>query len=98
MSIIDGHQKKKWKIVEFFITFFGWFVVLGFFTQIVISIILWVFNLSYVYKELIIFGTIEDSIFILLTTLILAISSFTIMYVWGRYNFKRFAHLDRRHL
>jgi poly-beta-1,6-N-acetyl-D-glucosamine biosynthesis protein PgaD len=96
MSIIDGRQKKKWRIAEMVVTIFGWFVLLGFTLQIILSILLWFFNLSYIYNELIILGSVEDSIFIFTVTIIISLCSFAFLYFWGHYNFRKYGHLDRR--
>ena len=96
MSIIDGRQKRKWKIVELFATFFGWLVMLGLIVQIVLSLILWAFNGAYFYKEFILLGKIDDSIFIFSITTLTALIGFIVMYFWGKYNFSKYGHLDRR--
>jgi poly-beta-1,6-N-acetyl-D-glucosamine biosynthesis protein PgaD len=96
MKIIDGRQKKKVKVFELLFTSFSWVILIGFFGQVILSILIWVFNLSNIYVELILLGNIEDSISIMLTTIIISLCSFIMMYVWGRYNYKKYGKLQRR--
>lgn len=46
MNIIDGLQKKTIIRLEKLITTIGWLVMLGYITQILFSIVIWLFNLS----------------------------------------------------
>lgn len=96
MKIIDGKQKKKWKVLELFITSVGWTIMLGLAAQIIFSLFIWAFNLSNIYQQLIILGNIEDSIFIMSTTVGIACGAFVVMYLWGRYNWRKYGPLDRR--
>ena len=71
--------------------------MLGYMVQIILSLLLWAFNLSNFYRKLFILGSIEATVNTLLITVAISFLSFLILYGWGRYNFKRFAHLKRRH-
>ena len=84
------------KVIEKFITVIGWFIMLGYIVQFILSLLIWAFNLSNFYKKLIILGNITNTIKILLITFITSLLGFLIMYGWGRYNFNRYAHLKRR--
>lgn len=70
--------------------------MLGYLIQIALSIVLWIFNLSNFYRKLLIFPDIKTTLNTLFITIIISILAFLIIYSWGRYNFKRYAHLDRR--
>ena len=96
MNIIDGFQKKYIRIIEKFITVIGWLFMLGYIVQIILSLLIWIFNLSNFYKQLFILGSIYRTINTLLITIMISFLGFLIMYGWGRYNFKRYAHLKRR--
>ena len=96
MNIIDGFQKKYFRIIEKFITVIGWLFMLGYIVQIILSLLIWIFNLSNFYKQLFILGSIYRTINTLLITIMISFLGFLIMYGWGRYNFKRYAHLNRR--
>lgn len=96
MNIIDGFQKKYIRIIEKFITVIGWLFMLGYIVQIILSLLIWIFNLSNFYKQLFILGSIYRTINTLLITIVISFLGFLIMYGWGRYNFKRYAHLKRR--
>lgn len=96
MSIIDGRQKRKWKVIELIATFFGWLVILFLALQIIASVFLWIFNVGYIYNELFLIGNIEDTVFIFSVTILVAILAFTLLYFWGNYNYRKFGNLRRR--
>lgn len=96
MNIIDGLQKKAIRIIEGIITTMGWLLMLGYIIQIILSIILWVFNLSNFYYTLFIFSNIKTTIRTIIITVVIAMGVFVLIYSWGRYNYKRYAHLKRR--
>lgn len=95
-NIIDGKQKKKFKIIEWIFSVFGWILMLGYLIQIIASLIVWGFSLSNFYDKLFMIGNLENTIKIILATILISLILFIVMYVWGKYNFKRFAHLRRR--
>lgn len=95
-NIIDGKQKRKFKIIENFFSLFGWTLMLGYLIQIVASLIVWGFSLSNFYTELFMIKNIEKTIRIILITVLISVILFIVMYIWGKYNFNKFAHLRRR--
>jgi len=95
-NIIDGKQKKKFKIIENFFSLFGWTLMLGYLIQIIGSLIVWAFSLSNFYIELFMIRNIEKTLRIILITVLISVILFIIMYIWGKYNFNKFAHLRRR--
>lgn len=95
-NIIDGKQKKKLKLIENFFSLFGWTLMLGYLIQIVASLIVWGFSLSNFYIELFMIRNIEKTLRIILITVLISVILFIIMYIWGKYNFNKFAHLRRR--
>ena len=95
-NIIDGKQKKKFKIIDWIFSVFGWILMLGYLIQIIASLIVWGFSLSNFYDKLFMIGNLENTIKIILATILISLILFIVMYVWGKYNFKRFAHLRRR--
>lgn len=96
MNIIDGLQKKGIRIIEGIVTTMGWFLMLGYIIQIILSIILWVFNLSNFYYSFFIFNNINTTIRTIAITVVISVCVFMLIYLWGKYNYKRFAHLKRR--
>ncbi|WP_462410140.1 poly-beta-1,6-N-acetyl-D-glucosamine biosynthesis protein PgaD [Neobacillus sp. Marseille-QA0830] len=96
MNIIDGRQKKRWKVAEMMATIFGWLVMIGLSIQIFTSLLLWAFNSTYIYNELFIFGSIKDTVFIFSMTLFISVVSFIVLFAWGKYNYHRYGKLDRR--
>lgn len=96
MNIIDGMQKKAIRIVERIITIIGWIFMLGYIFQILLSIILWIFNLSNFYNELFILDNIKTTIHTFIITVTIAIGVLVLIYSWGKYNYKKYAHLKRR--
>lgn len=96
MNIIDGYQKKQIKLIERFITIVGWFFMVGFIIQITVSVVLWIFNLSNFYHKLLIFPNIKTTLNTLLITVMISILAFLIIFGWGRYNYRKYAHLRRR--
>lgn len=95
-NIIDGKQKRKFKIIENFFSLLGWTLMLGYIIQIVASLIVWGFSLSNFYTELFMIRNIEKTIRIILITVLISVILFIVMYIWGKYNFNKFAHLRRR--
>lgn len=96
MNIIDGLQKRTIKILEKLITTIGWLFMLGYIFQILLSIVCWLFNLSNFYHKLFVLDNIQTTIHILTITVAIAICIFILIYFWGKYNYKRYAHLNRR--
>jgi poly-beta-1,6-N-acetyl-D-glucosamine biosynthesis protein PgaD len=96
MNIIDGLQKKGIRIIEGIVTTMGWLLMLGYIIQIILSIILWVFNLSNFYYSFFIFNNINATIRTIAITVVISVCVFMLIYLWGKYNYKRFAHLKRR--
>lgn len=95
MNIIDGFQKKWLKIIELFLTSMGWILMIGYIVEIILTILIWLFNLSNFYK-LLVFLNIRKTINTLIITFAISILAFLIMFIWGKYNYKRYAHLNRR--
>lgn len=95
-NIVDGKQKKKFKFFEVIFSLFGWILMLGNLIQIVASLIIWIFGLSNIYEQLFMINNIENTIRIILITVIISIIVFIIMLIWGKYNYNRYAHLRRR--
>jgi poly-beta-1,6-N-acetyl-D-glucosamine biosynthesis protein PgaD len=98
MNIIDGLQKKFIKRIEQVITTLGWIVILLFVIQILLSVFLWAFNLSNFYNKLFLFANIDTTIRVFLLTITFSLLFFIIIYLWRKYNYKKFAHLHRRTL
>ena len=96
MNIVDGFQKKYIYGVEKLIMATGWFFMLWYLVQIVLSLLLWTFNLSNIYQKLFMFGNVKATISTLFITIVSSIFIFVIIHGWGRYNFKKYAHLRRR--
>lgn len=96
MNIIDGFQKKQIKIIEKLITAIGWSFMVGYLIQIALSVALWTFNLSNFYHKLLIFPDIKTTLNTLLITVLISIVAFLTIFSWGRYNYKKYAHLRRR--
>lgn len=97
MNIIDGLQKRTIKRLEKLITIIGWLFMLGYIFQILLSIVLWLSNLSNFYGKLFILNNTQTTtIHILLSTVVIAICISILIYAWGKYNYKRYAHLNRR--
>lgn len=96
MNIVDGYQKKSIKLIERFVTAAGWILMLVYFIQVSLSVGLWAFNLSNFYRKLFILPDIITTINTLMITLVISILAFLIIFFWGRYNFKKYAHLNRR--
>jgi len=96
MNIIDGLQKKSIKIIEKVVTVVGWLLMLGYVLQIVLSLLLWVFNLSNFYSELFVLNNLRSTINTFLITASISVGVFMLIFFWGKYNFKKYAHLRRR--
>lgn len=96
MNIIDGLQKRSTKMMERMFTTAAWSIMLIYIFQVILSVLLWVFNLSNFYHKLFILGNIKNTIHTLTITIAFSISVFIVMYGWGKYNYKRYANLNRR--
>ena len=96
MNIIDGLQKKTIRRLEILITTIGWLVMLFYIIQTLLSIVVWSFNLSNFYNELFTSSNVSTTIQTFIITIVITIGSFILMYLWGKYNYKRYAHLRRR--
>jgi poly-beta-1,6-N-acetyl-D-glucosamine biosynthesis protein PgaD len=96
MNIIDGLQKKRIQYFEKFLTTVGWFVILGFILQIILSLILWLFNLSEFYQRLLIIDDGRYILWVLLITVGVSVGNFLVLHLWGIYNLKKFGPLNRR--
>lgn len=96
MNIIDGLQKRSIKIIEKVVTVIGWLLMLGYIFQIVLSILLWSFNLSNFYNELFVLDNLRATINTFLITASISVGVFILIFFWGKYNFKKYAHLRRR--
>ncbi|MFL0196282.1 poly-beta-1,6-N-acetyl-D-glucosamine biosynthesis protein PgaD [Clostridium sp. WILCCON 0269] len=96
MNINDVVKVRAIKILEKLITTIGWIFMLGYVFQILASVMLWSFNLSNFYHKLFVLYNIKTTLRILITTIVIALCVFIVMYSWGRYNYKRYAHLKRR--
>lgn len=64
--------------------------------QTLLSIVVWSFNLSNFYNELFTSSNVSTTIHTFIITIVITIGSFILMYLWGKYNYKRYAHLRRR--
>ena len=96
MNIIDGLQKKTIRRLEILITTIGWLVMLFYIIQTLLSIVVWSFNLSNFYNKLFTSSNVSTTIQTFIITIVITIGSFILMYLWGKYNYKRYAHLRRR--
>ncbi len=96
MNIIDGFQKKTIKRLEQIITTLGWIIMLGYIIQSLLSILLWLFNLSNFYNKLFILDNVQATIRVFIITIIFSFFFSIIIYLWQKYNYKKFAHLRRR--
>ena len=94
--LIDGRQQKKLRILEFFITCMGWIYVGGFIFHTLLSLVLWYFNLSNIYFELFVPENVSDTLKVLVITFLTGILSLCLMFLWRKYNLKRFGGLHRR--
>jgi poly-beta-1,6-N-acetyl-D-glucosamine biosynthesis protein PgaD len=94
--LIDGRQKRRIRALESIITLLGWLYMLGFFIYTVLTLVLWYFNISYIYNELFFMQNIFDTLRIISITVAAAAIAFAVMFCWGRYNFQRFGNLNRR--
>ncbi len=98
MNIIDGLQKKVLKVVERIITIIGWLLMLGYLVQIILSFIIWAFNIKGFYNNLFTPAMLQSTLYISATTILIAVSVFIVAFLWGAYNYKKYAHLNRRQL
>jgi len=96
MNIIDGLQKKTIRRLEILITTIGWLVMLFYIIQTLLSIVVWSFNLSNFYNKLFTSSDVSTTIHTFIITIFIASGSFILMYFWGKYNYKKYAHLRRR--
>ena len=96
MNIIDGLQKKTIRRLEILITTIGWLVMLFYIIQTLLSIVVWSFNLSDFYNKLFTSSNVSTTIHTFIITIVIASGNFILMYFWGKYNYKRYAHLRRR--
>lgn len=104
MNIIDGLQKKSIRILEILVTSIGWLIMLYYIIKTILSIILGILlfiifrslNLSNFYNKLFTLGDVITTIYTFIITIVIAGIGFILMYFWGRYNYKRYAHLRRR--
>jgi poly-beta-1,6-N-acetyl-D-glucosamine biosynthesis protein PgaD len=96
MNIIDGLQKKAAKRLERLITGIGWLIMLGYILQIVFSIALWLFNITNFYSKLFSINNIYITIRTFVITAAISICIVLVLYLWGKYNYKKYAHLTRR--
>jgi len=104
VNIIDGMQKKTIRILEILITTIGWLIMLYYIIQTLSSIIFllllfivfWSFNLPNFYNKLFTSSDISTTIHTFIITIFIASGSFILMYFWGKYNYKKYAHLRRR--
>lgn len=94
--LIDGRQKRKMKVIESIITLLGWLYMLGFLLYTALTLVLWYFNISYIYNELFFLQNIFDTLRIISITIVTAAIALIIMFCWGRYNLKRYGNLNRR--
>lgn len=94
--IIDGRQKPRKRLVEYFVTASGWVIMGSFVVQFVLSAMLWYFGLKYVRHFLWAKNEPLVTWHMTETTLIVAALSFAIMAGWGTYNRRRFGSLRRR--
>ncbi|EKQ54363.1 MULTISPECIES: poly-beta-1,6-N-acetyl-D-glucosamine biosynthesis protein PgaD [unclassified Clostridium] len=104
MNIIDGLQKKGIRILEILITTVGWLIMLYYIIQTLSSmiflsllyIVFWSFNLPNFYNKLFTLSDVSITMYTFMITIVIASSSFILIYFWGKYNYKRYAHLRRR--
>lgn len=100
MNIIDGLQKKSIRILEILITTIGWLIMLYYIIQTLLWLLLytvfWSLNLSNFYNRLSSLDNVSATMHIFIMTIVIAVSCFILMYFWGRYNYKKYAHLRRR--
>ena len=104
MNIIDGLQKKSIRILEILITTIGWLIMVYYIIQSLLSIVFWLLlskvflslNLSDFYNKLFTLSDVITTIHAFIITLVIACGGIILMYFWGRYNYKRYAHLRRR--
>lgn len=92
-NIIDGKQKQQSVFFERLLTAAGWLFVLYSALQIIATMIIWLFNINNTYY------TFSNNAQIVYTFFILVILSIVIcicILVWGSYNYKKYAKLNRR--
>lgn len=94
--IIDGRQKRITRFFESLVTTLGWLYVVSFLTQVILSLLLWYFNVSVFVNELLLFPHLLDTIRVFGITLAIAVCSFMVLYLWGKYNFNKYGKLNRR--
>lgn len=96
MNIIDGLQKRSIKILEILITLVAWIFMSRYIFEIFVAIVISFFDLSNSYGMVLTLDNIQASIHIVLITVAITMGVFILIYFWGKYNYKRYAHLSRR--
>lgn len=95
--IIDGKQKKHYRIFELFFTLGGWAYLLVSAVQILLTVLLWAFNLNNLMARMILVPIdLDGTVDIVLRTLVFAAIGYVVLFTWSNYNFRRFGSLDRR--
>lgn len=92
-NIIDRSEKNILKSSEILITSLGWIYLIGQITQLVLTVILWGLGTFYLGETIL---SDPSTIYIFVFTTFVAIIWITLSMWWGNYNFKKFAHLNRR--
>jgi poly-beta-1,6-N-acetyl-D-glucosamine biosynthesis protein PgaD len=94
--IIDGRQKKGKKRFEMLLTWVGWSYMITAFVQIASTLTMWAFNLFFGIDYLFNIENINYTVRVTGITLVIAIFSFLILFLWSEYNYKRYSKLKRR--
>lgn len=92
-DIIDISKTRKYPAYELLITALGWGYIITQTVQILASAALWLFGAETINTT--VFSD-RSAVSTLLLTFTAALMWFLLSYGWGQYNYRKFAHLNRR--
>ena len=96
MNITNNLDKKFIKKSEKLITIILWLNIFSYIIQNLLSIVLFPLGINNFYTGLFIKKNTFTLINTLAITICIAACSFILIYFWGKYNYKKYAHLRRR--
>ncbi|MEW9672608.1 poly-beta-1,6-N-acetyl-D-glucosamine biosynthesis protein PgaD [Ammoniphilus sp. 3BR4] len=96
-NVIDGRQKKFYRFIEIILSILGWLCLIVFTSQVLLLFITFYIPKSNWLNHLILFGIppVQVKEVILVSGRAVLVSIF-IQYAWRSYNYRRFAHMNRR--
>lgn len=94
--IIDGKQKQKKRIFEYFITIAGWGYVLVFSIQVILSLLLWTFGFQFIRNFIVSKEYYELTLNLVSFTVMCAVTVLSISIFWSYYNKFKYGKLKRR--